>query len=86
MSGAVRSNEELWGAGGDNDITIITYTLSSSALLTFILVRMEPVLFLQEGLDVEDSEVPALDRRHIWRFGVRDESLTLGLFTVFISS
>ena len=47
---------------------------------------MEPVLFLQEGLDVEDSEVPALDRRHIWRFGVRDESLTLGLFTVFISS
>ena len=58
MSGAVRSNEELWGAGGDNDITIITYTLSSSALLTFILVRMEPVLFLQEGLDVEDSEAP----------------------------
>ena len=62
MSGAVRSCEELWGAGGDNDITISVVLLltacSALPLLTFILVRMEPVLFLQEGLDLEDSEVP----------------------------
>ena len=50
------------GAGGDNDITISVVLLltacSALPLLTFILVRMEPVLFLQEGLDLEDSEVP----------------------------
>ena len=40
-------------------LLLLLIPLLCSAMRAFILVRMEPVLFLQEGLDVEDSEVPA---------------------------